>query len=54
MAEVSGVVRGTRTMAEVSGGGFYLPAVSCEAMYDNSVYARKKGKVVEVVKRLVQ
>lgn len=35
-------------------GSYYLPAVSCEAMYDNSVYARKKGKVVEVVKRLVQ
>jgi alpha-2-macroglobulin len=35
-------------------GSFYLPAVSCEAMYDNNVYARKKGKVVEVVKRSVQ
>jgi uncharacterized protein YfaS (alpha-2-macroglobulin family) len=35
-------------------GSFYLPAVSCEAMYDNSVYARKKGKVVEVVKRVMQ
>ena len=35
-------------------GNYYLPAVSCEAMYDNSVYARKKGKVVEVVKRVVQ
>ncbi len=35
-------------------GSYYLPAVSCEAMYDNSVYARKKGKVVEVVKRVVQ
>lgn len=35
-------------------GSYYLPAVSCEAMYDNSVYARKKGRVVEVVKRLVQ
>ena len=32
------------------GGTFYLPAVSCEAMYDNSVYARKKGEVVEVKK----
>jgi uncharacterized protein YfaS (alpha-2-macroglobulin family) len=32
-------------------GSFYLPAVSCEAMYDNNVYARKKGKVVEVVKK---
>ncbi|MCC6835779.1 MAG: hypothetical protein IT213_12380, partial [Cytophagales bacterium] len=35
-------------------GSYYLPAVSCEAMYDNSIYARKKGKVVEVVKRIVQ
>jgi uncharacterized protein YfaS (alpha-2-macroglobulin family) len=35
-------------------GSFYLPAVSCEAMYDNSVYARKKGKVVEVVKKPIQ
>ncbi len=35
-------------------GSFYLPAVSCEAMYDKSVYARKKGKVVEVVKRAVE
>ena len=31
-------------------GRFYLPAVSCEAMYDNSVYARVPGKWVEVVK----
>lgn len=31
-------------------GSYYLPAVSCEGMYDRAVYARKKGKVVEVVK----
>ncbi len=31
-------------------GTYYLPALSCEAMYDRSVYTRKKGKVVEVVK----
>lgn len=31
-------------------GSYYLPAVSCEAMYDRAVYTRKKGKVVEVVK----
>ena len=31
-------------------GSYYLPAVSCEAMYDHSVYARKKGQMVEVVK----
>ncbi len=35
-------------------GSYYLPAVSCEAMYDNSVYARKKGKVVAVVKKTNQ
>jgi uncharacterized protein YfaS (alpha-2-macroglobulin family) len=31
-------------------GSYYLPAVSCEAMYDHSIYARKKGQLVEVVK----
>ena len=31
-------------------GSFYLPAVSCEAMYDPTVYARKKGMVAEIVK----
>ncbi|MFZ6012135.1 MAG: alpha-2-macroglobulin family protein [Bacteroidota bacterium] len=31
-------------------GTYYLPAVSCEAMYDHSVYARTKGQVVEVVR----
>ena len=31
-------------------GTFYLPAVGCEAMYDNSVYAREKGQLVEVIK----
>ena len=35
-------------------GSYYLPAVSCEAMYDHSIYARKKGEVVEVVKREIQ
>jgi len=35
-------------------GKYYLPAVSCEAMYDRSVYARKKGQVVEVVKPVNQ
>jgi uncharacterized protein YfaS (alpha-2-macroglobulin family) len=32
------------------GGKFYLPAVSCEAMYDRSIYARKKGFEVDVLK----
>ncbi|MCU4176811.1 alpha-2-macroglobulin family protein [Carboxylicivirga sp. N1Y90] len=31
-------------------GKYYLPAVSCEAMYDNSVSARQPGYWVEVVK----
>jgi hypothetical protein len=31
-------------------GTFYLPAVSCEAMYDRTVYARTRGQVVEVTK----
>lgn len=31
-------------------GSYYLPAVSCEAMYDRSIYTRKKGKVIEVIK----
>ncbi|HEY3402292.1 MAG TPA: MG2 domain-containing protein [Ohtaekwangia sp.] len=35
-------------------GTYYLPAVSCEAMYDRSIYARKKGQVVEVVKAVTQ
>jgi len=35
-------------------GSFYLPAVSCEAMYDHSIYSRKKGQVVSVVKEKVQ
>jgi hypothetical protein len=33
-------------------GTFYLPAVSCEAMYDRTVYARTKGKEVGVIKPL--
>jgi hypothetical protein len=35
-------------------GTYYLPAVSCEAMYDRSIYARKKGQVVEVAKVATQ
>ncbi len=31
-------------------GKFYLPSVSCEAMYDNRINARVPGKWVEVVK----
>jgi uncharacterized protein YfaS (alpha-2-macroglobulin family) len=33
-------------------GAFYLPAISCEAMYDRSIYARKKGQPVEIVKEV--
>jgi uncharacterized protein YfaS (alpha-2-macroglobulin family) len=35
-------------------GSFYLPAVSCEAMYDKSIYARKKGYIMEIVKPVTQ
>jgi uncharacterized protein YfaS (alpha-2-macroglobulin family) len=31
-------------------GKFYLPTIYCEAMYDNTINARKAGKWVEVVK----
>jgi alpha-2-macroglobulin len=31
-------------------GNFYLPTVSCEAMYDNKINARKPGKWVTVTK----
>ncbi len=31
-------------------GTFYLPAVSCEAMYDPAIYARNRGMLVQVVK----
>jgi uncharacterized protein YfaS (alpha-2-macroglobulin family) len=35
-------------------GKYYLPATTCEAMYDHSIYGRKKGMVVEVVKPIDQ
>jgi uncharacterized protein YfaS (alpha-2-macroglobulin family) len=35
-------------------GSYYLPAVNCEAMYDRSIYSRTKGRVVEVIKPVVQ
>ncbi|HET9486974.1 MAG TPA: alpha-2-macroglobulin family protein, partial [Chryseosolibacter sp.] len=35
-------------------GDYYLPSVSCEAMYDGSIYARTKGQVVSVVKPVTQ
>jgi uncharacterized protein YfaS (alpha-2-macroglobulin family) len=31
-------------------GKYYLPTISCEAMYDNNINARKPGQWVEVVK----
>jgi uncharacterized protein YfaS (alpha-2-macroglobulin family) len=34
------------------GGVYYLPGVVCEAMYDKNVYARTKGKEVEVARDL--
>ena len=30
-------------------GRYYLPSIYCEAMYDNSVRALKKGEWIEVV-----
>ncbi len=49
-----GKVRTFNTILTASyAGSYYLPAVSCEAMYDHSIYARKKGQVVEVVKVVV-
>jgi uncharacterized protein YfaS (alpha-2-macroglobulin family) len=30
-------------------GKYYLPSASCEAMYDNSIFARTAGQWVEVV-----
>lgn len=30
-------------------GKFYLPSFACEAMYDNTIYARSNGKWVEIV-----
>ncbi|MDH5381824.1 MAG: hypothetical protein OEW75_13280, partial [Cyclobacteriaceae bacterium] len=32
-------------------GEFYLPAIKCEAMYDNTVYSIQEGMDVKVVKR---
>jgi hypothetical protein len=32
-------------------GQFYLPAITTEAMYDNSVYARTKGQWIKVLKK---
>ncbi|MEI9917859.1 MAG: hypothetical protein WDO14_03540 [Bacteroidota bacterium] len=34
------------------GGTYYLPGVVCEAMYDKSIFARTKGKEVEVARDL--
>ncbi|GHM99505.1 hypothetical protein WSM22_09950 [Cytophagales bacterium WSM2-2] len=35
-------------------GTFYLPTVSCEAMYDHGIYSREAGQVVNVVKPVSQ
>lgn len=32
------------------GGTYYLPGVNCEAMYDRNIYARTKGRQVDVVR----
>jgi alpha-2-macroglobulin len=34
-------------------GKFYLPGVSCSAMYDNSISSKQAGKFIEVVKKEV-
>ncbi len=36
------------------GGTYYLPGVSCEAMYDRSIYVRTKGKEIQVIKPVSQ
>lgn len=47
----AGVTRTFKTILTASyTGTYYLPAVSCEAMYDNSIYARTKGQEVSVTK----
>ncbi len=49
-----GVARTFKTILTASyAGTYYLPAVSCEAMYDNSIYARKKGQIVRVTKTTI-
>lgn len=40
----------TITLTAAYVGKFYLPTVSCEAMYDDKVNARKPGRWIEVVK----
>lgn len=35
-------------------GRYYLPGPSCEAMYDATVYARRKGKEISVVKEVAK
>jgi alpha-2-macroglobulin len=35
-------------------GEYYLPSVSCEAMYDRSIYARLKGYTVQVTRPQIQ
>jgi alpha-2-macroglobulin len=32
-------------------GRFYLPAINAEAMYDNNIFARSKGKWIKVIKQ---
>ncbi len=35
-------------------GEYYLPAVVCEAMYDRTIYARERGRMVRVTKAEIQ
>jgi len=39
------------TLTASYAGKFYLPGISCSAMYDNSVSAKQAGKFIEVVKK---
>lgn len=34
------------------GGTYYLPGVSCEAMYDRNIYGRTKGQEIQVVRNI--
>ncbi|HSB93127.1 MAG TPA: alpha-2-macroglobulin family protein, partial [Flavitalea sp.] len=47
----AGTARTFKVMLTASyAGTYYLPAISCEAMYDHSIYGRTKGQPVVVTK----
>ncbi len=43
----------TVTLTASYAGKFYLPGVSCSAMYDNSISSKQAGRFIEVVKKEV-